>query len=181
MRRINKSFHWTILVVLLAGAAATAQAQATSLKGGMGYFLGGAGFVTESGESAFVASTGGGGHSLSNGWILGGEGHSVFGPDNAGGFGFLNVGYTVLASRNLLVYPLLGVGGGSLTRDSDSTVSRCVLLNPAVDIDYLFYTGNNGGILVGLRAGYTFTVYSDTWNWSLLFVRLVLGGFGFGD
>ena len=169
------------MVLVWVAVAVQTPAEAPREKGGMGYFLGGVGFVYESGNNAIIGSTGGGGHSLSNNWVLGGEGHSVFGPENAGGYGFLNIGYTVLNKKNILVYPLLGFGGGSLTREADSKVSVCVLLNPSVDIDYLFYTSTTGGILVGLRAGYTFPVYSDTWNWGLAYVRLVLGGFGFGD
>jgi len=170
-----------LLFVLLLFTTATGQAQAEALRGGLGYFLGGAGFVIESGEGTVIASTGGGGHSLSNNWILGGEGHSVFGPDNAGGYGFLNVGYAIGSVRNFLVYGLLGVGGGALTRESDPTVSRCALLNPAAGIDYLIYTSASGGFLVGLRTGCVFTVYSDTWQWAQPYARLVLGGFGFGE
>jgi hypothetical protein len=170
-----------MLLALLLFTTAAGRARAETVKGGMGYFLGGTGFVIESGDGAVIGSTGGGGHSLTNNWILGGEGHSVFGPDNAGGYGFLNIGYTILVSRNLLVYPLLGFGGGALTRESDSTVSTCALLNPAAGIDYLIYTGAGGGILVGLRTGCVFTVYSDAWHWAQPYARLAIGGFGFGE
>ena len=57
-------------------------------KGGMGYFIGGVGWLLESDRNAIVYSAGGGGHSITNKWIIGGEGHSSFGPDNAGGYGF---------------------------------------------------------------------------------------------
>ncbi|UCG00088.1 MAG: hypothetical protein JSV89_11235 [Spirochaetaceae bacterium] len=150
-------------------------------KGGMGYFIGGVGWMLESGSSSIVYSTGGGGHSITNKWILGGEGHSSFGPENAGGYGFLNVGYALLATSSIIVYPLLGLGGGAMTREASPTVSKCALLNPSLGVDYLIPIKGRSGILLGLRGGYTFTVYSNTFNWSMPHIRLVVGGFGFGE
>jgi len=59
-------------------------------KGGMGCFSGGVGWPLESGNSSILHSTGGGGH-------------SAFGPENAGGYGFLNVGYALLMTDVILV------------------------------------------------------------------------------
>jgi len=150
-------------------------------KGGMGYFIGGAGWLLESGNNSIVYSAGGGGHSISNHWIIGGEGHSSFGPDNAGGYGFFNIGYALFTTDIILVYPLVGLGGGAMTREASPSVSKCALLNSSIGVDYLLYTKSKSGILLGLRAGYTFTVYSNTWNWSMPHIRFVVGGFGFGD
>jgi hypothetical protein len=150
-------------------------------KGGVGYFTGGVGWILESDNSSIVCSLGGGGHSITNRWILGGEGHSAFGPENAGGYGFLNLGYLLLREDFILVYPLLGLGGGAMTSDISSTVSKCALLNPAVGLDFLIPTKKTSGLLVGLRAGYTFTVYSNSFDWSMPYIRLVAGGYGFGE
>lgn len=149
-------------------------------RGSVGYFIGGIGGVLESGSRSMIYSTGGGGHGIINRWILGGEGHSYFGPANAGGYGFLNIGYLVFPMDSLLVYPLIGLGGGSMTREASPSVSKCALVNPSVAMDFLIPVGKkaSGGV-VGLRAGYTFTVYSDTFDWSMPHVRLVVGGFGF--
>ena len=67
-----------------------------------------------------------------------------------------------------------------MTREPEPAVSKCALLNPSIGLDYLLYLNSSGGILIGLHAGYTFTLYSNTWNWSMPYARLVLGGFGFG-
>ena len=171
-----------VLVFCCPGGPAYAQDRNLNMgeRGSVGYFVGGFGWVLESGNSSILYSTGGGGHGITNRWILGGEGHSSFGPSNAGGFGFLNLGYLVLPLDHVLVYPLLGLGGGSLTREGSPSVSRCALLNPSVEVDFLIPMRRSSGILVGLRAGYTFTVYSDTWNWSMPHLHLVVGGFGSG-
>jgi hypothetical protein len=150
-------------------------------KGGMGYFIGGVGWILESGDSSIVYSVGGGGHSITNRWILGGEGHSSFGPDNAGGYGFFNLGYLTLDTDLILLYPLLGLGGGAMTREGDPSVSKCALLNPAVCCDLLIPIKDRSGFLLGVHAGYTFTVYSNTFNWSMPYVRVVTGGYGLGD
>jgi len=150
-------------------------------KGGMGYFIGGAGWMLEAGNNSIVYSVGGGGHSITNKWIVGGEGHSSFGPDNAGGYGFFNLGYLLLDTELVLLYPLLGLGGGAMTREGDPSVSKCALLNPAVCCDFLIPGKDRSGFLVGLHAGYTFTVYSNTFNWSMPYVRVVIGGYGFGE
>lgn len=150
-------------------------------KGGIGYFLGGAGWIVESGNSSFVYSAGGGGLSIRNKWMWGGEGHSSFGSDNAGGYGFFNVGYTLVATDLLLLYPLLGLGGGAMTRETSPTVSKCALLNPSFGLDFLIPVKGRSGILVGLHGGYTFTVYSNTFNWSMPYIRLAVGGFGFEE
>jgi hypothetical protein len=149
-------------------------------KGGVGYFIGGVGWLLESGNSSIVYSTGGGGHSITNGWIVGGEGHSSFGPDNAGGYGFFNLGYLLVKTDLILLYPLLGFGGGAMTREADPSVSKCALLNPSIGVDFLIPIKNNSGFLIGLHAGYTFTVYSNTFSWSMPHIRFVVGGYGFG-
>lgn len=145
---------------------------------GMGYFMGGAGILSESGSNAMIYSLGGGGHSLRNRLIIGGEGHSSFGSDNAGGYGFFDLGYALLVTDSIVLYPLVGIGGGAMTRVAEPSVSKCALLNPAIGFDYLLYRKDKSGILLGLRLGYAFTLYSNTWNWSMPYIRILIGGFG---
>jgi len=145
---------------------------------GMGYFMGGVGMLSESGNNSAVYSLGGGGHSLRNRLIIGGEGHSSFGSDNAGGYGFFDLGYALLVTESIVIYPLVGIGGGTMTRVAEPSVSKCALLNPAIGFDYLLYRKDKSGILLGLRLGYTFTLYSNTWNWSMPYIRILIGGFG---
>jgi len=97
--------------------------------------------------------------------IIGGEGHSSLGPDNAGGYGFFDIGYALLVTDSIVLYPMIGIGGGAMTRDADPSISRCALLNPAIGFDYLIHGKNKSGVLLGLRLGYNFTLYSDNWNW----------------
>lgn len=147
-------------------------------KMGMGYFMGGVGMVFESGDNSVIFSLGGGGHSLKNRLIIGGEGHSSFGSDNAGGYGFFDLGYALLVTDSVVLYPLVGIGGGALTRVAEPSVSKCALLNPAIGFDYLINRKDKSGILLGLRLGYTFTLYSNTWNWSMPYIRILIGAFG---
>jgi len=137
------------------------------------------GGISESGRNSIIYSAGGGGHSLKNRLVLGGEGYSSFGPHNAGGYGFFDIGYAPVITGTVVIYPLVGIGGGAMTRDADDSVSKCALLNPSLGFDYLLYRKDRSGVLLGLRAGYTFTIYSNTWNWSMPYIRLVIGGFGF--
>ncbi len=150
-------------------------------KAGMGYFLGSVGMLSESGNNSVIYSLGGGGHAIRNKLILGGEGHSCFGPANAGGYGFFNIGYAIISSDKLKLYPLLGVGVGALTRETNPKVSKCALLNPSLRLDYLIHIKNRSGVLLGLHAGYTFTLYSNTFKWSMPHIRLAIGGFAFED
>jgi hypothetical protein len=182
--RLKGSLLVVVAAALLCSAGALdAQSRSSRAheKGGIGYFLGGIGWMLESGEASLVGSTGGGGASITNRWVLGGEGHSSFGSSSAGGYGFLNLGYAVVAEDFVLVYPLVGLGGGAVTSAIDSSVSKCALLNPSIAVDFLLPLGKDSGILLGLHAGYTFSVYSNTFDWSMPHLRLALGGYGFGD
>jgi hypothetical protein len=113
-------------------------------------------------------------------YSLGGGGHSAFGPDNAGGYGFFYLGYLLVDTDLILLYPLLGLGGGAMTRKEDSSVSKCALLSPAVCCDILIPVKDRSGFLVGVHAGYTFTAYSNTFDWSMPYVRVVTGGYVLG-
>jgi hypothetical protein len=151
-------------------------------KGGMGYFIGGVGWFMESGNSSIVYSAGGGGNSIIDKWIIGGEGHSSFGSENAGGYGFFNVGYLLSKKDFLLVYPMLGLGGGAMTSEISSTVSKCALLKTGFGLDFLIPIKNNSGILLGVHGDYTFTIHNNnTFNWSMPHIRIVTGGYGFEE
>ncbi len=184
MGKIKVYLVFSLILMLFFAAGIVHGQDSTSIaheRGGMGYFMGGVGMLSESGRNSIIYSAGGGGHGLKNRLVIGGEGHSAFGPDNAGGYGFFDIGYALVSTDAIILYPLVGIGGGAMTRDMDPSVSKCALLNPALGIDYLIHIKNRSGIVLGLRAGYTFTIYSNTWNWSMPYVRLVVGGFGLED
>ncbi|MFQ3675027.1 MAG: hypothetical protein SNJ64_00600 [Endomicrobiia bacterium] len=130
------------------------------------------------------------------------------------GYGFFNIGYVVLDVGNFNIYPLLGIGGGGIDvkiaersqpsfSDILSNPKRGVeintggfLLSISLCTEYLFnlgtsYSANKGGVLLGLRFGYT---WSPSYNWMLdgssipgspnvgingYFVRLTAGFGGF--
>jgi hypothetical protein len=166
-----------VVVLFLLGTPIFAQE-----KGGAGYFVGGVGWFLEYPDTAFLYSAGGGGHIITDKWLIGGEGHSSFGSENAGGYGFFNVGYLVVKKDFVMVYPMLGLGGGSMTSTATSEVSACALLNPAVGVDFLIPVKDSSGILLGLRGGFMFTIHhNETFDWSMPHIRLLIGGYGFEE
>ena len=173
-----------ILMLLISVSVAYGEEKTSRCKAeaGMGYFLGGVGMLLEHGNNSAIYSTGGGGHAVYRcGLIIGGEGHACFGPSNAGGYGFFNIGYAVVSNDYFMLYPLLGIGGGSMTRETSPKVSKCALVNPSLRFDYLIHIKDRSGILLGLHAGYAFTLYTNTFRWSEPYIRLAIGGFGITD
>lgn len=129
------------------------------------------------------------------------------------GYGFFNIGYVVFGMENLHIYPLLGIGGGGISvkiLEISSPSFDDILDNPKRGVElatggmlislslctkYLLdlgsYVNTKGGILLGLRLGYT---WSPNYNWSLdntnipgapdvgingYFIRLSIGFGGF--
>jgi hypothetical protein len=73
-------------------------------------------------------AVGGGGHGIRRRWVIGGEGQGLVGRTKdairggrnnestvMAGYGFFNLGYTVVKQRDVHVYPLVGIGGGGKT------------------------------------------------------------------
>lgn len=139
-------------------------------------------------------SFGGGGHAIMGRLIIGGEGHGLIGKETTtgeykvslnAGCGFFDLGYMVYSSRGLSLYPLLGIGGGGMSlkiadrqtptfdevlenpKRGTELVSGCFLLNLSFGADYLFNLGEGqgeGGLLLGIRAGYTFALVKGEWK-----------------
>ena len=176
--------------------------------GGMGYFYSGVSFadldalntmlmengMPELGNTS--VSFGGGGQGIIGNFILGGEGHGIVGESGlnqtyrvsyGGGYGLFNIGYVVYAKPAVLIYPMLGIGGGgqsvTITNRSTLPVSfsdlledpkhQSVLTKGSFLIDLsvnsnIFIFGNtggnsSGGFLVGLRAGYLLELSNARW------------------
>lgn len=95
----------------------------------------------------------------------------------------LNVGYVVYSTENIKVYPFIGGGIGrvnmDIIKDEKTPTFNEILTNPVRGVpvsntsallqfgiasDYLIKIGKSvqqkGGIVVGLKAGYVFSVYS---------------------
>ncbi len=137
---------------------------------------------------------GGGGHAFIGRLVLGGEGHGLVrrrgghagsGPVLSGACGFFDIGYVTCSRRGLLIYPLLGIGAGSIDlRLSGSPAAsfedvlvdtgRSVrlqmsgfLMHLALAADrWLGPGGRDGrhGIFIGVRAGYAFAPARSAWE-----------------
>lgn len=107
-----------------------------------------------------------------------------------GGYGFFDLGYLAFAQDGLHVYPLIGVGGGGGRLTFDSTADRSFddlaanprvgataltggfLMQVALGVDKLFVLGTRdeggrrreGGVVVGVRAGYVFGPGQSNWG-----------------
>lgn len=102
------------------------------------------------------------------------------------GYGFFDLGYVVYSAGGLDVYPLVGLGGGAIslkivesgTPSFDDIlddpgrgaelVTGGFLLNVALGSDYLLTLGGDengeGGLVFGLRVGYTFSPIKGDWQ-----------------
>jgi len=134
----------------------------------------------------------------------------------SGGYGFFNVGYVIFSTGNLKLFPLLGIGGGgfslriaerrkSLTFDQvleepgqeTNMTTGGFLFSFALGADFLLALGEDeegkGGLLLGIRAGYTFSPTKADWKMGDMdvlggpdvrmtgpYVHLLLGGGGIG-
>lgn len=131
------------------------------------------------------------------------------------GYGFFNLGYIIISAGNLKVYPLLGLGGGGMSLriiektplsfdellDNPKRMAELstggFLLNLSLGTDYLLNLESDaeggGGLLVGLRFGYTFTPLKGDWKMDEVdisdapqlgitgpYIRLIIGGGGYG-
>jgi hypothetical protein len=148
-----------------------------------------------------MTSLGGGAHIAINRIIIGGEGHVLFckeeearvpffgTPYNANlsaAYGLFNIGYIVFQRGNLNVYPLFGLGGGSISIQmvrryspsfddvmrapgySSELSTSCFLLNLGAGTDFLLKIKEGGtkdiGLTLGLRLGGTVAIINGTWD-----------------
>jgi len=98
-------------------------------------------------------------------------------------YGFFNLGYLVHSKGSLNVYPLLGVGGGGMwlkigphvfdeilenPKRSTELTSAAFLLNLALGTEYQLKLWEDekgeGGLVLGLRFGYTFAPFKGEWT-----------------
>lgn len=131
------------------------------------------------------------------------------------GYGFFNLGYLVYSKGDLHVYPLLGLGGGGMSlkivergapsfdevlddpKRSAELSTGGFLLNVALGTDYLLKLWGDekgeGGLVFGLRIGYTFAPIKGDWEMDGIdisggpkvgitgpYIRLMIGGGGIG-
>ena len=127
--------------------------------------------------------------------------------------GFFNIGYLLYSKNGLCIYPLLGFGGGGMTmkivdqtspsfdevldnpKRNTSLTTGGFLLDVSVGMDYLIKMEEDengyGGLVIGLRAGYTIALNKGDWILETIeisggpdigitgpYVRLLFGGGG---
>jgi hypothetical protein len=137
---------------------------------------------------------GGGGFAVRNRLVIGGEGHALIQSEETttngqfrtgvfGAFGMFNLGYQVVQSGGLSIYPLVGMGGGGVTlrirqrevvsfdevleepgRESQMS-NGGLLVGGALGMDWFFGSGaGRGGFVVGVRAGYNYSPLQSDWH-----------------
>ena len=211
--KIATTFTLAMVVNLLFAGISQGQEIASSTKenGGMGYSMFGKATIGITDLNAKLESkgysrisdsffsVGGGGHSISkNKFIMGGEGHILLGETATSGnyknsinitYVFFDMGYVAYSIKDLRIYPLLGVGMGSMNlKIAEKATALSIddvlenpnrevelstggfLLNLAIGIDYLLNfvkdeTGR-GGMLLGIRVGYTLSPSKGSWTTS---------------
>ena len=209
-------FHALLLFFLLAGtlvAPAVGPLTAQEPEGvppeGRGFFMLGLHSVAAddlndqllgAGYPAFSTSLftiGGGGMGMLGAFLLGGEGHALIGADKStadgalrtrlhGGYGMLNVGYDLFPDEARSLYPLLGVGAGSMAVRIDertmplfedvldeprrgveiSRVSLLLMVGLGGDrmLEFPGAEDAPGGLAVGLRVGYVVALGQGSWS-----------------
>lgn len=198
----------SLLPVLLAGALSFSVAGAADRlpRGGAGYLQIGGCLLDCDGLNAALAAggysrlpgsfltMGGGGHAVIGRLVLGGEGQGMTKrrganagskPVISGACGFFDIGYIVHSRRGLVIYPLFGVGAGSIdlrlmgrpaasfkevlvdTGRSVRLQKSGFLMHLALGADrWLGFAGHDGrhGVFVGIRAGYAFAPVKSAWE-----------------
>ncbi|MBM4176006.1 MAG: hypothetical protein FJ213_07515 [Ignavibacteria bacterium] len=140
-------------------------------------------------------SFGGIGYGMIGSILLGGHGNALSGKEIVSGvyktsmsaaYGFFDLGYLLYSDGAINVYPLIGIGGGSMSlkifenkilsfdeildnpKRSVELSTGGFLINAALGADYLFQLGEDergkGGIAVGIRAGYIFAPLKGDWK-----------------
>jgi len=151
---MNKNLFMLITLSMLVTGNIMAQESSKETFGGAGFF----GFRINNYDLSSINSSlkannipevneaffgyGGGGHAYIGRLVIGGQGYGFQTPEKnngtyrsnfSGGVGFFDVGYVLLNSKKILLYPLVGFGGGSYTiniYDPASTDFNSLLANP---------------------------------------------------
>jgi hypothetical protein len=142
------------------------------------------------------ATVGGGGLFCARGLVVGAEGFVLLGPGRTGGgyrtsltgaLGVFHVGYAIVNTDTLTLYPLLGFGAGAMTwkvrrdfvpasfedaiREPESgsaLFNASFFLQASLGADYWIKLGAPGSaagsLVVGLRLGYGYSPFGDNWE-----------------
>ena len=145
------------LILISFAAASFAQAQANTERHGSPFWVGAgsAGVLgfTSSSQSQALASTYG--YAAFSRIILGGQGGTTIGSRGSSrvAYGMATLAYPARAIRKSLVYPFVGVGGGSL--GAAGARRHGAVYGAGVGADCVKSDGDFGS-LVGIRGGYLY-------------------------
>lgn len=197
-----------IIVFVLSTGAIFSQ-ESSNRSGGGGGFMIGYGYMDLSPLKEFLPSKypdpsanhmliGGMGLGYSGRMIFGGSGYAVNGSEIindslrvsfGGGFGFFNIGYMLVDKRQVKLYPLLGLGGGSfglgITRTNNINVEE-IQKDPDHELNvgkggftaefslnlnlipsaHSSSENGSGGFMAGLQIGYTFSIPDNKWSYT---------------
>lgn len=140
-------------------------------------------------------SVGGGIHAISDELIIGGEGHRIGGKNIKSKehetsigiiYGFFYLGYSLYSTKNLIIYPSIGVGAGRFSlkilekgslsfdevlkgpRRSTKLSTGGLLIDFSLGFDYLLSLRKtekgSSGIVIGFRTGYIFAPVKGNWS-----------------
>jgi hypothetical protein len=210
----RRLFHAGMLCTAIALAVAVpASAEGwldEDVHGGKGYFMIGWGALDLSplndalGAGGYPTFTedfltlGGGGHALIGRFVLGGQGHAYISQEHdaaftagnyrttvSAGTGFFDLGFVLWSHDSLLLTPLVGLGGGSVTLDIRELASPTFgdvlaqpgrrstlatggfLIDVGFSLDWIIDRGHgrgHGGPAVGVRAGWVISPIDGQWQ-----------------
>ncbi|MGB9772167.1 MAG: hypothetical protein ACPLX7_09395 [Candidatus Kapaibacteriota bacterium] len=163
------------------------------------------------GGHAFIANfvVGGEGHGLFGKDVT----NDKYTLNMSAGYGIFDLGYVIISKAGFNLYPIVGIGGSGLSlKITERTIptfdeildnpkghlelsSGSLLLHFAVGLDYIVSFGSDGdsrgGVLLGLRAGFTYTPVAGDWEMGDVkiaggpetgvtgaYIRLLVGGGG---
>jgi hypothetical protein len=176
--------------------------------GGVGFFTPGVHTIQYSKLNSFLPAggpqitnkpfiTAGAGYGIFYNFVLGGEGGTMhagsFAKDNwqvdlSGDFGFFSLGYVVLNSKGLLMYPLVSIGSNDLKmyiHQKDQTATFGAITGEPFQATTLHYNTKmlkfsvaglytvegsksekgSGGLMIGLEAGYQIAYKTGVWTY----------------
>jgi hypothetical protein len=127
-----------------------------------------------------------------NCWIVGSEAHMVVAKEVTGPtheaslnswYGFINIGYRIIATQSLMLYPLIGFGGATSTLRIGSRITEAlsfdqvladpnrsleittgsVLFNSSLNLNVFTKSTETGGFQFGISGGYIFSLPAGNW------------------
>jgi hypothetical protein len=124
--------------------------------------------------------------------MVGIEGHAFDGKTEtygnydvslSGGYGLIEVGYDIFREGGFRIYPILGIGMGTLSLSiqeksgasfndiladpgREANISdNCLIANASIAVEYYKRITEKSGLVVGIQAGYNVALYNAGWTY----------------